>query len=252
MEISKSKISVLSSLVQKKHRMAESLFMAEGSKCVMDTLPFFNLEYLVATENWLECHVHNVDSSKILTASKDQIRKISHLSSSGEVVAVYHMPSWQPDYGRVKTELTLLLDGLQDPGNMGTIIRLADWFGIHQIFCSYDTVDVFNPKCVQASMGAISRVKVFYVDLIDLVNDNQEIPLYGTFLDGDDIYETQLSSYGFIVMGNEGNGISPRLSKLITNRLFIPSYPKGEETSESLNVGIATAITVAEFRRRTS
>ena len=138
----------------------------------------------------------------------------------------------------------------QDPGNLGTIIRLADWFGIEDIFCSTGTVDVFNPKTVQATMGAIARVKVHYCDLPKLISSLKGIPVYGTFLDGNIIYSETLSANGLIVMGNEGNGISREVEALINRRLYIPNYPQERETSESLNVAIATAVVCAEFRRR--
>jgi TrmH family RNA methyltransferase len=140
---------------------------------------------------------------------------------------------------------------VQDPGNLGTIIRLADWFGIEHIFCSQGTVDVYNPKVIQATMGAMARVQLHYVDLPALITSlHKDIPVYGTFLDGNDMYGEPLSGNGLIVMGNEGNGISEEVSRLINRRLYIPNYPQERETSESLNVATATAIICAEFRRR--
>jgi len=146
--------------------------------------------------------------------------------------------------------LCLALDEVQDPGNLGTIIRIADWFGIEHIFCSQGTADVYNPKVVQATMGALARVHVHYVNLSELIDSLPDIPVYGTFLDGTNIYEQELSQTGIIVMGNEGNGISPEVRKVINRRLYIPNYPANRPTSESLNVAVATAITCAEFRRR--
>jgi TrmH family RNA methyltransferase len=133
---------------------------------------------------------------------------------------------------------------------MGTIVRLADWFGIKNIICSPDTVDIFNPKTVQATMGAIARVKVFYTNLPELLNDLTDLPAYGTFLEGKNIYEEALSANGLIIMGNEGKGISRQVAAYISRKLYIPNYPTGTETSESLNVAVATAITCSEFRRR--
>ena len=144
----------------------------------------------------------------------------------------------------------VLLEGIQDPGNLGTIIRLADWFGIRNVICSPDTADVYNPKTVQASMGGIAHVQVFYESLPELLDELKGIPVYGTFLDGKILYEEKLSSSGLIVMGNEGNGISPELERCITHRLYIPNFPQGAESTESLNVAVATAITCAEFRRQ--
>ncbi len=143
------------------------------------------------------------------------------------------------------------MDDIQDPGNLGTIIRLADWFGIEHIFCSANTVDVYNPKTVQATMGAIARIKTHYVDLPEFISSlKKEIPVYGTFLEGEDIYKKELLNHGLIVMGNEGNGVSDEVSRLINQRLYVPNYPKERETSESLNVAIATAVVCSEFRRQ--
>jgi TrmH family RNA methyltransferase len=166
---------------------------------------------------------------------------------------VFQKPEDTPfDIELPRTGLCLALDGLQDPGNVGTILRLADWFGIEHIVCSHDTADIYSPKVVQASMGAICRVKVCKANLVEaLENMPSDIPLYGTFLDGENIHRQALTDYGIIVMGNEGNGIRPEIEKNITRRLFIPNYPEGRPTSESLNVAIATAIVCAEFRHRT-
>ena len=146
--------------------------------------------------------------------------------------------------------LSLALDGIQDPGNLGTIIRIADWFGIEQIFCSDDTVDAWNPKVVQATMGSIARVNIIYFNLLEFLDTlPADFPVYGTLLDGDNIYTQPLTPHGLIVMGNEGNGISPEIRQKVNRRLLIPSY-RTDDTAESLNVAIATAITCAEFRRR--
>jgi TrmH family RNA methyltransferase len=154
----------------------------------------------------------------------------------------------------VNKELCLALDDVQDPGNLGTIIRVADWFGIRHIFCSIGTTDAFSPKTIQATMGAISRVQIHYVDLYSFLHhtriESSSTPIYGTFLEGKNIYRESLSPNGVIIMGNEGNGISSKIEEMVTNKLFIPNYPEGCATSESLNVAIATAITCAEFRRR--
>jgi TrmH family RNA methyltransferase len=147
-------------------------------------------------------------------------------------------------------KLSLVLDGIQDPGNMGTIVRVADWFGIEDIICSPDTADIYNPKTVQATMGAIARVKVHYTNLKDFLQKHNHLPIYGTFLEGKNIYCESLSENGFIVMGNEGNGIRPETEKAINRKLFIPSFPFEREASESLNVGVATGIICGEFRRR--
>ena len=146
--------------------------------------------------------------------------------------------------------IVVALDGVQDPGNLGTIIRTCDWFGVHDIYCSKDTADCYNPKVVQATMGALARVKVHYVDLLDVIQECKEkdFPIYGTFLDGNSIYNAELTKYGVIVMGNEGNGVSAEVMALANKKLLIPSYPPERPTSESLNVSVATAIVVSMFR----
>jgi TrmH family RNA methyltransferase len=157
-----------------------------------------------------------------------------------------------PDAQWLHQNLCIALDGVQDPGNLRTIIRIADWFGIDTIICSLTTADAYAPKVVQATMGSIARVKVIYTDLVEYLKGlDKDIPIYGTLLDGENIYSKQLTPNGIIVMGNEGNGISPAVRELVNSHLLIPSYPPDRPSAESLNVAIATAITVAEFRRIT-
>ena len=177
---------------------------------------------------------------------------MSFLQDPQEVLAVF--PQTQTELPTTFTkEIILALDGVQDPGNLGTIIRIADWFGITQIVCSKDTVDVFNPKVVQATMGSIAHISISYVDLFSFLKSvPEDVPIYGTVLDGEDIYTKELSSNGIIIMGNEGKGISDPIKSLITERLFIPNFTDGRDTAESLNVAIATAITCSEFKRRIS
>ena len=174
-----------------------------------------------------------------------ELQKVSCLQHPQQVLALFEMPKVAVQ-GEASKELCLALDGVQDPGNLGTIIRIADWFGIKTIYCSEETADAWNPKVIQATMGSIARVKMIYTDLKALI-EKAEVPVYGTLLDGQDIYTQPLSKEGIIVMGNEGNGISQEIRKLITHRLLIPKYQEGPE---SLNVAIATAITCSEFRRR--
>lgn len=246
MEVTNGIIKWVHSLAQKKNRDNELCFVAEGTKCVLDTLGAFRLRGLFCTENWLR--THNIEDADVVSSS--QIERMSMLKTPTEVIAVYEMPDYDVDLSGTVRSLNLALDNVQDPGNLGTIIRIADWFGINDIYCSVDTVDVYNPKVVQATMGAISRVRVHYCDLPGLFGTLKDVPVFGTFLDGDSIYEEKLGSNGFIVMGNEGKGISPEVEKYVDKRLLIPSYPVGVVTSESLNVGMATAIVVSEFRRR--
>jgi TrmH family RNA methyltransferase len=192
----------------------------------------------------------DIKAKELIAVEEEEIKKASLLKTPQDVIAVFVQPTIRLDKELLKKELTLVLDGIQDPGNLGTIIRLADWFGIKNLICSPDTADVYNPKTVQASMGGIARVNVFYESLPDLLDELPDIPVYGTFLDGTTIYREKLTSTGFIVMGNEGKGIRPALEKRITKRVYIPNFPPGTESTESLNVAVATAVVCAEFRRQ--
>ncbi|MCH4156757.1 MAG: RNA methyltransferase [Muribaculaceae bacterium] len=250
-EFTGSTIKFVKSLAVKKHRDELHCFVAEGTKCVLDTVHAFHCHMIIATDAWLaENDLSKINCDKIFHASSQQMNRMSQFSTASGVIAVYEIPDYPLDESSVKGNLNLVLDGIQDPGNLGTIIRLADWFGIRHIFCSRDTADVFSHKVVQATMGAISRVHVHYCDLSEFLSRKWNMPVYGTFLNGSDIYSANLSSSGFIVMGNEGKGISPEIAALVTDKLTIPPYPHNAITSESLNVGIATAITISEFRRR--
>ena len=251
--LSKAKIKLIQSLEQKKKRREERLFVAEGPKVVGDLMPYFPCRLIVAESAWLATHPE-IRATEIIEATSDELRKASFLKTPQEVLALFELPNYATPYDAASKELCIALDDVQDPGNLGTIIRVADWFGIRHIFCSIGTADAFSPKTVQATMGAISRVQIHYIDLYDFLHkirtENQQIPLYGTFLEGENIYKEPLSTNGIIIMGNEGNGISQQVQKLVSHKLFIPNYPEGSTTSESLNVAIATAITCAEFRRR--
>jgi TrmH family RNA methyltransferase len=182
----------------------------------------------------------------------EELRKLSFQETPQQVLAVFRQPTYAVDVNEVaKRELCLVLDDVQNPGNLGTIVRLADWFGIEHIFCSRGCADIYNPKTVQATMGGIARVKTHYVNLPEMLSRlDKDIPIYGTFLDGENMYQEPLDPRGLIVMGNEGKGVSAAVEAFVTERLYIPNYPAGRETSESLNVAIATAIVCAEFRRR--
>ncbi len=249
MTLSKNKIRAITALSKKKERDEAGLFLAEGGKLVSDLLPAFRCQTLVCTSSFMEEHPRT-EAGEIILAEKEEIAKASLLQSPPSALAVFEKPHHAIDKGRIAKHLTLALDTIQDPGNLGTIIRVADWFGIEDIICSMETADVYNPKVVQATMGAIARVRVHYTELEKFLRENEEAPTYGTFLDGENIYEQTLTPDGIIVMGNEGNGISERITELIRNRLFIPNYPTGRATSESLNVAMATGIVCSEFRRR--
>ena len=250
MPISKNKIKFIRSLEQKKVRREERVFLAEGPKLTADLLGHFRCRYLAATDDWLASH-NTIEADEIDTATIDEIARASLLKTPQDVIAIFVQREEKTDITVIEKQLCLALDDVQDPGNMGTIIRIADWFGIEHIFCSTNTVDVYSPKVVQATMGALSRVHLHYVSLTDLIGKlNKNVPIYGTLLDGTNIYTQELSTTGLIVMGNEGNGITAEVRQLINRKLYIPNYPEGRDTSESLNVAIATAVTCAEFRRR--
>ena len=248
--LSKNKIKYIHSLEHKKNRTVNQVFVAEGNKLVEDMLPYYKSKLLLAKPCWMATQ-GDIPSEELLVAEEDDIRKASFLKNPQDVLAVFSMPEWNLDDVHPEQELILVLDGIQDPGNLGTIIRLAEWFGIEHIVCSLDTVDVFNPKVVQATMGALAHVKVYYTELVPFINKYKEkkIPVYGTFLDGENMYDHKLSANGLIVMGNEGNGIRGEIECLINEKLYIPNYPASRETAESLNVAIATAVICAEFRR---
>ena len=246
--ISKNKIKYIRSLELKKNRNKEGKFVAEGFKVVDDLLALQPADLIVATQEWLHGK-HLADQTEVVEVTEEELKKVSFLQHPQQVLAVFKQAT-SGDYSINTNELNLALDGVQDPGNLGTIIRIADWFGITHIYCSQDTADVYNPKVVQATMGSIARVKVEYGNLLALVESlPADVPVYGTLLDGDNIYQQQLENRGLIVMGNEGKGISPALAKKVNHRLLIPNFPEGRATADSLNVAIATAITCSEFRR---
>lgn len=251
--VSKAKLKYIRSLELKKHRNEDGVFLAEGNKLVADLLYAFESELIIAKPSWMATQ-GDIPAKELLIADEEEIRKASLLKAPQDVIAVFKQPQWSIEEICPEQQLVLALDGIQDPGNLGTIIRIADWFGIEHVVCHTDTVDVFNPKVVQATMGSLARVKIHYIDLPSYLTRQKEagIPLYGTFLDGENMYEKELSAHGILVMGNEGNGIRPTILPLVNEKLFIPNYPIGRETSESLNVAMATAIVCAEFRRRIS
>ncbi len=247
--VTKNQIKRIQSLARKKGRKEEGCFIAEGDKLVEDTLAAFECDTLLATRSWIEAHPH-FRLPQLQEVTDAEMAKVSQLTTPSQVLALYRIPQYRLDAEVLRSELVLALDTVQDPGNLGTIVRLADWFGIRHIVCSHESADLYNPKVVQATMGALARVKVYYTSLPDFLASMNREQVYGTFLDGTDMYKTELSGCGVIVMGNEGKGISQELEPYIGRRLYIPNYPVGAPTSESLNVAIAAAITCAEFRRR--
>lgn len=235
--LSKNEIKEIRALGQKKFRDERGLFVVEGEKLVDEALHSgFDVIGLYRTED----------------IGEEAMGRISQLTHPSPALAIVRqpravaLPAFGPD------ELVLALDGVRDPGNLGTILRIADWFGIRLVLASEDTVELYNPKVVQATMGAIFRVRVHYCDLAEVLRCPVKpgIQVYGTLLEGDNIYETELASGGILVMGSEANGISPAVAASVTQKLFIPPFPAGVRTSESLNVAVATAICCSEFRRR--
>lgn len=247
--VSKAAIKRIHHLGDAKCRRAEGLFKAEGAKLVLDTIEAFEVDGIYATAKWLESRGDITSKYKVWECTHADLERMSSLSTAPEVIAVYRIPVREFDPSTPARELILALDTIQDPGNLGTIIRVADWFGIHTIVCSRETVDLYNPKTVQATMGAMSRVGVHYLDLPEYLSSLQGAEVYGTFLDGENIYKAPLGTTGVIVIGNEGRGISEAVASHVTERLTIPSYPTGSPTSESLNAAIAAAITISTFRQ---
>lgn len=248
--ISKNTRKLIRLLDQKKHRSSVGLFVAEGEKTVLELLPFFECETIIAPIQWISNN--KVKANEMINALPNEIADCSLMKNQRDVIALFKIPNENAISFHPESELVLVLDTIQDPGNLGTIIRLADWFGIKTIVCSKETVDCFNPKVVQATMGALGRIKILYTDLSTLLDKHPSALVYGTTLDGENIYQKKLTTHGFLLMGNEGNGICEQLKQRLTHRLFIPSYPQDHPTSESLNVAIATAIVCAEFRRETT
>jgi TrmH family RNA methyltransferase len=239
--LSKNQIKLITSLQQKKQRFVNQLFFAEGIKVIQELVESnFELVHLYTTQNDFE----EVSQDKKTIISANELKKISALATQNSCLGVFRI---QADKKIIESGLILALDSIRDPGNLGTILRLCDWFGIDQIVCSKDAVDIYNPKVVQATMGSIARVNVNYIDLENFIGQTQ-LPVFGTFMQGNIIYKTDLPQEGIIVMGNEANGISPELEKLIKNRLTIPRFGSLQKT-ESLNVATATAIVLSEFRR---
>ena len=247
--ISKATIKRIHALEMRKYRKNERLFVAEGPKLVNELYMSMKPVYVAALPEWIASNANLLNNTTYDTLTPDELQKASLLMHPQQVIALFQIPENELNLDLLKDELILMLDGVQDPGNLGTIARVADWFGIRHIICSPDTADIYNSKAVQATMGALARVKFYYTELA-MVLSQYSGPIYGTFLDGNNIYKEELSRNGIIVMGNEGKGISQRTREMINRRLLIPNYPEGTLTTESLNVAIATSIVCAEFRRR--
>lgn len=247
--ISKATIKKIHALDMRKFRRNERLFVAEGPKLVDELCATMKPVYIAALPEWISENAKIISGTEYDIVTPDELQRASLQKNPQQVIALFPIPEHRFCTEQLRNELVLMLDGVQDPGNLGTIARIADWFGIRNILCSAETADIYNPKAVQATMGALARVKFHYTDLLQLLSQ-YDGPVYGTFLDGENIYGQELSENGIIVMGNEGKGISQGVGEMINRRLYIPNYPIGTQTTESLNVAIATSIVCAEFRRR--
>ncbi len=245
--MTKAEIRLVRALADKRGREEHGLFVAEGAKLVAELrASHLRVQRIFAREGLFA-------GPEVETVSPQEMERLSLLKTPSDALALVEIPRRRLDPAALAGRLTLALDDVQNPGNMGTIIRLADWFGITDIVCSESTADCFNPKVVQATMGAILRVRVHYTDLARQLAEAPALglPVYGTFLEGDDLYDAPLTAAGIVVMGNEGRGVTPAVARTVTRKLFIPPYPADRRGSESLNVAMAAGIVCAEFRRRT-
>ena len=252
--ISKNTIKLIKSLEQKKFRIKEKLFIVEGDKNVSEVLDSkFNIVKLFATSTFLENNGTKLKNTKLVTeVTKDDVKQVSLLKSPQNSIALCTLPDSKTLPEKTGGNLQIYLDDIQDPGNLGTIIRICDWFGIEQLFCSLKTADLFNPKVIQASMGSFCRVDIYYTPFepIAQVAIESGVEIFGAFLDGENIYEQKLPQKALLVMGNEGNGISTEIENSINHKIKIPAFNSIGKSAESLNVSVATAIICAEFKRQ--
>lgn len=250
--LSRNVTKIIQSLEKKKFRDKYNLFKIEGEKLVSELLDSpLETESLFASPEWVRRNPSRTKGRQVTEVDEREMSTISNFQSLPEVIALARIPEFKYDEQEIRNTLSLVLNGIQDPGNLGTILRVADWFGIRNIFCDRDCAGIHNSKCVQASMGAIFRVKVFYTELVPLLQKFSApgFHCYGTFLDGENIYRKTLAPTGFIVMGNEGSGIRPEIEEWIDCKLTIPSLANSAFSTESLNVGVATGIILSEFKR---
>lgn len=239
--LSKGQIKLINSLSQKKYRQKNALFVAEGIKVIKELLNSnFELERLFS-----EADLFFTENNKMQLLEANELKKITKLATPQTALALFKIPQKKQT---IIEDFIVALDGVRDPGNLGTIIRLCDWFGVKQLLCSKDTVDCYNEKVVQATMGSIARVEVIYGDLAEEIS-KLDLPVFGTFMNGENIYESSLSSKGILVLGNEANGISDEIKQLSKHQISIPQFGETKNT-ESLNVATATAILLSEFKRR--
>lgn len=259
LSLTRNIIKEIRSLEQRRNRRELHAWLAEGNKLVGDLLAAstFSCQRLVATADWWRSHPEYSDVARESYEVTDaEMERVSLLQAPQDVLAVFSLPDDHEsavDARNIPKGLSLLLDEVQDPGNLGTIIRTADWFGVRHVFCTPGTADCYNPKVVQATMSALARVQLHYFDSKDACCQwlqSSSAPIYGTFLDGTDIYHSEIQPQGLLVMGNEGRGISSEIAALVSHRLLIPHFAPDGQHVESLNVSVATAICLSELCRR--
>ncbi|HCE56462.1 MAG TPA: RNA methyltransferase [Prolixibacteraceae bacterium] len=252
--IGKNTIKLIKSLLDKKNRIEENLFVVEGDKIVSEVLSSgFKIERLFVTNTFLEKHSFNLSkASAVIEVLQDEIKKASLLKTPQNCIAICQLPAPIKFPSEMTEPLTLFLDDVQDPGNMGTIIRICDWFGIKQVYCSPGCADLFNPKVIQASMGSFCRVDVITstFDKVETIAHASGVKICGAFLDGENIYTSDLNKKTLLIMGNEGNGINGQIAGRIDRRVSIPQFAVNNKGAESLNVAVATAVICAEFKRQ--
>ncbi len=259
--LSKNKIKFINSLKKKKNRIKKGCFIAEGEKIISELLnnSTYQIIELFATDSFLSklSDQQKAAIDELNRITEDELNKISDLKNPNKTLAVIKIPEYSLDPEEVKKSLCLVLDNINDPGNLGTIIRTADWFGINYIFCSEDSVDLYNPKVIQSTMGSFMRIKFFYKDLESLLHSYHDIngfQISGCYLHGENIYSAALQDKGFIILGSEAHGISDKLENYIHQKLYIPRFISHgkQQPSESLNISVATGIVCSEFRRKLS
>ena len=241
MSISKNQLKLITSLSQKKYRQKHDLFIAEGVKVLNELLnSTFEIETLFCTDDFEA----TISEEKVVRISETELKKVSTLKSPNKALGIFKIPKEKTVQN---SGLTIALDAINDPGNLGTIIRLCDWFGITQLVCSKDTVDCYNQKVVQASMGSLTRISIHYTDLENYITKSN-LDTFIADMDGENVYKTKLPKEGILVMGNEANGVSEEIKSLLQHKISIPRFGETQET-ESLNVATATAILLSEFKR---
>ena len=241
------------SLQQKKFREEENCFVAETPKIVEEILNSntYSVEVVYGLKSWIDENWKRFARHTLEEVSPKELERISGLQTPNQVLAVVRKREVLTDFRTVFSDTSLMFDDIRDPGNLGTILRIADWFGIKHVVCSNESVEYTNPKCIQASMGSFLRVEVHYGNLPEILSQKPEnMPIYGTFMEGENIYHTELDSKACIVVGNEAHGISKSVESLITKKIHIPSFSNEKKHAESLNASIATAILCSEFKRR--